>query len=199
VHRVSRSVMRRFARGDCDTRALAVVGPSPRATLQELVAERGIVWLLAGLAYPTNVGSAVRTAEVSGADGVVVDANFAAPDRRTALRASMRADRVMPVLWTRAAEAVRAARGAGRRVVAVEDSGTSAPWEIDLTSPSLAIVGAERTGIPEEVLCLCDDVVRVPMAGFIPSYNVQAALAAVAVERLRQLSRQRQASSTNAS
>jgi tRNA G18 (ribose-2'-O)-methylase SpoU len=31
--------------------------------------------------------------------------------------------------------------------------------------------------------------VRVPMAGFIPSYNVQAAMAAVAAERLRQLAR----------
>jgi tRNA G18 (ribose-2'-O)-methylase SpoU len=37
------------------------------------------------------------------------------------------------------------------------------------------------------VLARCDDVVRVPMAGFIPSYNVQAAMAAVAGERLRQM------------
>jgi tRNA G18 (ribose-2'-O)-methylase SpoU len=187
VHVVGATVLRRFGRGDPPPCVLAVAGPPPVASLADVFAQRGAVWLLAGVSYPTNAGFAIRTAEVSGADGVIVDAPFTAADRRTALRASMRADRVMPVIWDRAATAIDAAHAAGTRVVAVEDSGRKAPWDADLTRPSLLVVGGERDGVPPAVLARCDDVVRVPMAGFIPSYNVQAAMAAVAGERLRQM------------
>jgi tRNA G18 (ribose-2'-O)-methylase SpoU len=189
IHVVGASVLRRFGRGVASRTALAVVGPSVTASLEELLARGGATWLLVGVAYPTNVGFALRTAEVAGADGVVVDAAFGAADRRTALRASMRADRVMPVRWDRAERAIDAARAAGVRVVALEDVGTSAPWNVDLVRPSLLVVGGERDGVPPAVLARCDEIVRVPMAGFIPSYNLQAAMAAVASERLRQLGR----------
>jgi tRNA G18 (ribose-2'-O)-methylase SpoU len=127
VHAAGPQVLRRFGRGEGPCRIVAVVGPSPGAGLDELMARAGAVWLLAGLAYATNAGFAIRTAEVAGAAGVVVDAAYGAAGRRTALRASMRADRVMPVLWQPAAAAVEAARRAGVRVVALEESGTAAP------------------------------------------------------------------------
>lgn len=187
VHVTGSGVLRRFGRGEGLPPVVAVLGPSPRAGLDELLARAGAVWLLAGLAYATNAGFAIRTAEVAGAAGVVVDAAFGAAGRRTALRASMRADRVMPVLWLPALGAVDAARRAGVRVVAVEESGAAAPWRTDLTRPSLFVVGNERHGIAADVLARCDEIVRVPAAGFIPSYNVHAAMAAVAAERLRQL------------
>ena len=75
---------------------------------------------------------------------------------------------------------------AGRRVIALEDVGDAAPWEADLTGPVLFVVGGEHSGIPPEVLARCDAVVRIPMRGFIRSYNLQAAVAIVAAERLRQ-------------
>jgi TrmH family RNA methyltransferase len=141
-----------------------------------------------GIAYPGNTGFAIRTAEVSGADGVFIDSDFEHEGRREAVRAAMRADRFMPVFWMPALPVVEAAREAGRRVLAVEDVGSRAPWEMDLGGPALFVVGGERHGIPAEVLAACDDVIRIPMLGFIPSYNLQAAMAAVASERLRQLS-----------
>jgi tRNA G18 (ribose-2'-O)-methylase SpoU len=87
----------------------------------------------------------------------------------------------------RAAEALRLAREAGRTVIALEDVGTAAPWEVDLTAPALFVLGGERHGIPPDVLGAADRVLRLPMQGFIPSYNLQAAMAAVSLERLRQL------------
>jgi len=185
VHVVGPSVMRRFGRRDATM--LGVVGAPIAASLDELLARGGATWLLAGLEYPTNVGFALRAAEVFGADGVVVAGRFSAADKRTTLRASMRADRVMPVVWATAERALDAARAAGVRVVALEESGDVAPWDVDLARPSLFVVGGERDGVPPDVLARADVVVRVPTAGFIPSYNVQAAMAAVAAERLRQI------------
>ena len=71
-------------------------------------------------------------------------------------------------------------------VIALEDTGDVAPWEADLTGPALFVVGGEHSGVPPEVLQRCDAVVRIPMQGFIRSYNLQAAVAITAAERLRQ-------------
>jgi 23S rRNA (guanosine2251-2'-O)-methyltransferase len=61
---------------------------------------------------------------------------------------------------------------------------------VDLTGAVVLLVGSERDGLSDALLARCGAVVRVPMAGFVPSYNLQAAISAVAAERLRQLALQ---------
>jgi len=188
--RIERVGARKFERlrGN-HTRAeiLALVGPAPDADLDTVMARGGAVWLLTGPVYPGNVGFAIRTAEVSGADGLYIDNAFDHAQRREARRASMRADRFMPVAWHDAETVLAAARRAGKRVIGVEDVGKVSPWGVILTGSVLLIVGAEADGIPGVVLESCDLVVRIPMAGFIASYNLQAAVATIAAERFRQL------------
>jgi tRNA G18 (ribose-2'-O)-methylase SpoU len=152
-----------------------------------VLAADGAVWVLVETAYPGNTGFAIRTAEVTGAGSIFVDNDFEHEGRREAMRASMRADRFMPVFWEPALPVIAEAREAGRRCLAIEDVGTEAPWEADLSGPVLFVVGGERHGIPAPVLDACHSVLRIPMHGFIPSYNLQAAMAVVAGERLRQL------------
>jgi tRNA G18 (ribose-2'-O)-methylase SpoU len=183
----SRASLWRLGKTDPPSEILALVGRDPHAPMEQVMAERGAAWLLVGIAYPGNTGFAIRTAEVSGADGVFIESDFEHEGRREAVRAAMRADRFMPVFWMPALPLIGAAREAGRRILAIEDVGRRAPWEMDLGGPVLFVVGGERHGIPPEVLDACDDVIRIPMRGFIPSYNLQAAMAAVASERLRQL------------
>jgi len=48
------------------------------------------------------------------------------------------------------------------------------------------VIGGETRGIPAPLLARCDAALRIPMRGFIPAYNLQAAMAIVAGERLRQ-------------
>jgi TrmH family RNA methyltransferase len=189
VRTASASSRWRLSLGDPAAPVLGLVGPDPEASLPEVLAARGALWLGVGLVYPGNTGFAIRTAEVSGADGIVIDNDFDHAARREAVRAAMRADLFMPVFWERSADVIPAARAAGRRIVAIEDVGRAAPWEVDLLASSLFVVGAERHGIPDAVLADCDTVIRIPMAGFIPSYNLQAAMAVVAGERLRQQAR----------
>jgi len=166
---------------------LALTGPDPAAGLDVVMAAGGALWLLSGVAYPGNAGFAIRTAEVSGADGVLLDCPFDRSGRRQALRTAMRADRYLPVHWLEAGDAVAKARQTGRRIVAIEDSGRRAPWDADLAGPVLFVIGGEAGGIDAGLLERCDETLRIPMRGFIPSYNLQAAMAMVAGERLRQL------------
>jgi TrmH family RNA methyltransferase len=99
----------------------------------------------------------------------------------------MHAERFFPLFWRSAEEIVPMARAAGKKIVAIEDSGTTLPWECDLTESILFIIGGEGKGIPRALLASSDRVIRIPMGGFVPSFNLQAAMAALAVERLRQL------------
>jgi len=102
------------------------------------------------------------------------------------MRASMRADRLFPVLWASADEVLELARDTGYRLVGIEDQGKQAPWETDLSGPAVFVVGGEAGGVASSLLERCDTTIRIPMTGFIQSYNLQAALAIVAGERLRQ-------------
>ena len=178
--------LRRMSRTPVPCEVLALVGPDPTAPIDAVLARPGCAWLLVDVAYPGNAGFAIRSAEVSGAEAIFLDTAMDAEGQRQALRASMYADRFFPVRWQDAETVLDAARRAQRSVVAIEDSGKAAPWEADLRGPVLFVIGGETRGIPPALLARCDEVLRIPMAGFIPAYNLQAAMAAVAAERLRQ-------------
>ena len=189
VRSATERVLARLSLCEPPAPVLALVGRDPKAGIAEMIARGGASWLLVGVAYPGNVGMVVRTAEVSGAEGIVVDADFDSEARKAAHRASMRADRFMPVHWTVASELLDAAESAGHRILAIDEAGARRPWDVDLTGPRVFVVGGENGGIPPKVAARCHDSIRVPMAGFIPCYNLQAAVSAIATERLRQLSR----------
>lgn len=191
LRRESENDLRRMSQVSPPAQALALFGRDPAASLEATLSRDGMFWLLSGMTYPGNVGFALRCAEVSGADGIAIDASFSPQERDQALRFSMRANRFMPVFWEESLRVLELARKAGRFVVALEDVGACAPWEVDLTKPVLCVVGGERHGVMQEILKRSDAIVRIPMAGFIPSYNLQAAVTTLAIERLRQLAQQK--------
>ena len=165
---------------------LALVGRNPSATFEEVLQSGGLIWMLDGAKYPVNIGFCIRTAEVSGADAVIIDGPLNNQERSAAKRASMKAHRFIPVLWRNAIESIQFAKQAGFRIIAVEDVGEKTPWEADLTGDVILIVGGEREGISDEVLSSVDEIIRIPMTGFVPSFNLQAPLSSVAIEAQRQ-------------
>lgn len=166
--------------------ALALTGRPQHETLEQVMAAGGCVWLFDGVEYSTNLGFAIRTAEVSGADAVLLNVAKTHEERRTIRRASMRADRFIPVIYTTTDAVLPSAKANGFRIVAAEDVGTNGPWDVDMTGNVVLVVGAEREGVSPEVLRAADDVVKLPMDGFVPSYNLQVAVSVLAVEALRQ-------------
>ena len=166
--------------------ALALTGRPQSESLEEVMAAGGCVWLFDGVEYSTNLGFAIRTAEVSGADAVLLNVSKTHEERRTIRRASMRADRFIPVVYTSTDDILKAAKIQGFRIVVAEDIGEQGPWDEDLTGDVILVVGAEREGVSEPVLEAADAVVKLPMDGFVPSYNLQVAVSVLAVEALRQ-------------
>jgi tRNA G18 (ribose-2'-O)-methylase SpoU len=164
--------------------ALGLVGREPVADLDTLLERGGLIWMLAGAQYQTNIGYCIRVAEVSGANGLIVTGEWSSDDRHRIIRAAMRTNRFMPVIFgCDGLEALASWKG---RVIAIEDVGTEEPWDADLTGDVILIIGGEKDGISDDLLKAADQAVRIPMAGFTPSYNLQAPMAVVAVEALRQ-------------
>ena len=164
--------------------ALGLVGREPEADLDTLLARGGLIWMLAGAQYQTNIGYCIRVAEASGASGLIVTGEWTSDDRHRIVRAAMRTHRFMPVIF--GCDGLEALESWTGRVVAIEDVGTDEPWDADLTGDVILIVGGENAGISDELLAAADQTIRIPMAGFTPSYNLQAPMAVVAVEALRQ-------------
>lgn len=165
---------------------LALVGRDPDASTEEILSSGGLCWLLDGAKYPVNIGFTIRTAEVSGAKAVFIDGNLSHAERKAARRASMKADRFIPVHWIDGFKLIQSAKKSGFRVICLEDSGIVEPWEEDLSGNVILVVGGERDGISQPILDMSDSVIRIPMSGFVPSYNLQAPMAVVAAEALRQ-------------
>tara|TARA_B100000085_G_scaffold141987_1_gene129252 strand:- start:4332 stop:4991 length:660 start_codon:yes stop_codon:yes gene_type:complete len=165
---------------------LALVGRNPNANIDQILEDGGIIWLLAGAQYPVNIGYTIRTAEVSGANAVFVDGNLSHKQKKAAKRASMKAHRFMPVHWVEGFDFVRLAKEKGFKIISIEDTGNLHPWESKLTDDVLLVIGGEHYGISEEILSISDQIIRIPMAGFVPSYNLQAPMAIMASEALRQ-------------
>ena len=178
--------MARDNKFDTKPQILALVGRNPNASIDEILESDGIIWLLAGAKYPVNIGFTIRTAEVSGANAVFIDSELNSNDRKGAKRASMKSHRFIPLHWVDGISIVDRAKLSGFRIISIEDIGSKTPWEADLTGKIMLIIGGEREGISKSILEKSDEILRIPMTGFVPSFNLQAPMAIVAAEAQRQ-------------
>ena len=168
---------------------IALVGAPAGRDLASAMADPGPVFILVGLRYPSNAGFILRSVEVAGAAAVTIASDWQGAQRAQAERVSIRAGRFLPVFDVEPREAISAARKAGRRILALETSGQRAPWQIDWAQPTALLIGGERHGLDADHLAEADETVRIPTRGFIPSYNVQAAVGIILARscaRLRQ-------------
>ncbi len=180
--------MARDNKDEIKPQILALVGRNPFAEIEEIFSNGGLVWLLAGAKYPVNIGFTIRTAEVSGANAVFIDSELNNTERKGAVRASMKAHRFIPIHWINGETIVDKAKSNGFKIISIEDIGTKTPWDENLTGNIMLIIGGERAGISDAILQKSDSIVKIPMTGFVPSFNLQAPMAIVAAEAQRQRS-----------
>jgi len=117
------------------------------------------------VADPGNVGTLLRSADAFGA-GVALSPGCADLTGPKALRASMGAVFRVPVSGFDAP--------AGRRIALVAHGGTPLP-ELELTGEVVFVLGAEREGLPQDVLQRCDAQASIPQSGDAESLNVAMA------------------------
>lgn len=127
------------------------------------------------VADPGNVGALVRSADAFGA-GIALSDGCADPTSPKALRASMGAIFRVPI--------TRFDEPAGRRVALVPRDGTPLP-RLGVQGELVLVLGAEREGLPAEVLARCDELASIPQPGGGESLNVATAGAIALYELAR--------------
>jgi RNA methyltransferase, TrmH family len=135
---------------------------------------------LHGVADPGNVGTVLRSAAAFGASCVTLGPGCADPHSPKAVRASMGAIFSVPL-----ARASGVAELPGERIALLPGAGEALRGPAD--GPVTLVIGAERDGLPAELLAACERVAGIPIA----SESLNAAMAATVAlyEMTRQPSR----------
>jgi 23S rRNA (guanosine2251-2'-O)-methyltransferase len=156
--------------------------------LESVAGRAALLVVLDGVQDPHNFGAIVRSAQVMGADAVVVAKDRAAPVTPVVVKASAGATEHLPIARVtnivRAIEQLKEANVWSVGAVAAADA--QAPWQLDLTGSIALVMGAEGKGLRPLVEKTCDLKVRIPMAGKVASLNVSVATGALLYEVARQ-------------
>jgi TrmH family RNA methyltransferase len=145
------------------------------------------VVVCAGVRDPGNGGTVIRTADATGADGVVCcDGTVDVTNPKT-VRASAGSLFHVPVAdGGDPHEAVDALRTAGMAVVGTTLRGGVDYLSVDWTRRVAIVFGNEAGGLPVSLATACDTLVTIPMVGRAESLNVGVAAAVLGFEVLRQ-------------
>ncbi len=167
---------------------VAEVDPYPYADPAALLrGEAPLVVALDQVQDPRNLGAVCRSAEFAGAGGLVIPGRRSAEVTAVACKASAGAVEHLPIARARnLADWLAEAKAAGFWIWGAEAEASSPPWEVDLTGPTVLVLGGEGKGIRPRVASACDGLLGLPRVGTVDSLNVSAAAAALLFEALRQ-------------
>jgi 23S rRNA (guanosine2251-2'-O)-methyltransferase len=169
---------------------VAEVDPYPYGDAKGMLRrEDALIVALDQVQDPRNLGAVCRSAEVAGAAGVVVPERRAAAVTAAACKASAGAVEHLEVAHVRnLADWLGEAKEAGFWIWGADAEAEAAPWSVDLTGPTVLVLGGEGKGLRPRVASACDGLVALPQRGRIDSLNVSAAATALLFEALRQRS-----------
>ena len=162
------------------TRTLAVYNERWQA-LDQVPPARVYVYLH-GLSDPGNVGTVLRSAAAFGAGCVALGAGSADPFGPKAVRASMGAIFAVPVAHATPQQlpGTTLALDARAQRTLAEVAG-----ELPADAPVSLLIGAEREGLPAEVIASCEHTARIPIA--TESLNAAIAAAVALYELTRRI------------
>lgn len=148
--------------------------------------EAPFVFLLDGIEDPHNLGAIIRTANLSGAHGVIIPKRRAVGLTATVAKASAGALNYTPVAKvTNLATTIEELKKEGIWFVCA-DMGGETMYNLNLKGPIGLVIGNEGEGVSRLVREKCDYVASIPMKGDIDSLNASVAAGVLAFEIVRQ-------------
>lgn len=136
---------------------------------------------------PENIGNLIRLADNVGAEDVfILGENFQLRMSSIKKTAGLSFDRIK--LSFISPDAFFNQISADYQLVAIETSEESTNiFTEKLSGKIVFLLGNERNGLPDEILCKCNAKVHIPMTGSCKSMNVSHALAVALFEWQRQM------------
>jgi 23S rRNA (guanosine2251-2'-O)-methyltransferase len=146
-----------------------------------------LLLILDGVTDPHNLGACLRTAAAAGAHAVVIPKDRAASVDGVVRKVAAGAAEFMPVATViNLARTLGVLKERGIWVVGTDGEAPESLHRADLKRPLGLVLGAEGGGLRRLTRDKCDFLVRIPMAGPMPSLNVSVAAGVALFEVLRQ-------------
>ena len=154
--------------------------------LAEAKNEDPFVFVLDGIEDPHNLGAIIRTANLSGAHGVIIPKNRAVGLTATVTKASAGALNYTPVVKvTNIAQTIEDLKKRGLWFACADMDGTTM-YKLNLKGAIGLVIGNEGSGVSRLVKEKCDMIASIPMKGDIDSLNASVAAGVLAFEVVRQ-------------
>ena len=136
------------------------------------------------LRSPGNLGTILRTAEASGAAGIVFVSGRSDPFDGSVVRASMGGIFHLPLARATPQQLRQWARARGVMLAGLSPEAATL-WTDLPAGPTAILLGEERQGLSSRLRELCDVNVRLPMSGRADSLNVAVAAGVMIYELVR--------------
>jgi len=193
IETVPRNRIEAVAAGYRHQGVLAYAAPVPYTDLDDLLAAAAsrkappFLVLLDGIEDPQNLGAILRTADASGAAGVIIPKRRSCSLSATVAKTSAGAVEYVPVARVASlAQTIEQLKERGYWIAGADMAGSEMYYEADLTGALAIVIGGEGKGLSRLVRERCDYLVQMPMQGRINSLNASAAGAVLMYEALRQ-------------
>jgi len=185
----AREQLDRAAKGAPHQGVVAFGAAELYASLDDTAAAGGLHVVLDGVEDPHNLGAIIRTAHAAGAAAVVIPERRAAGLTETVGRAAAGALAYLPVVRVvNINRALDDLKDRGYWIYGLDERGTYTYEQVEFTTPSAIVLGAEGHGLHEQVAKRCDFLVSIPMAGQVASLNVSVAAGVMLFEWKRRAS-----------
>ncbi len=148
--------------------------------------KRSLVIVLDHVTDPGNLGAVIRSAEVAGADAVVIPKDRSAGVGPVAFKSSAGAVVHIPIVQTtNLVRALNVLKEEGYWVGGAAADADSMLWDAPMDGRIVLVMGAEGPGLSRLVRENCDFTVALPVAGQVDSLNVAQATSVLAFEWVR--------------
>lgn len=140
---------------------------------------------------PGNIGTMIRTCDAFGADGFILTGRSADPFDPKSVRASMGSIFAVPlILELKPEDVLDFLKGRGFHLLAASPHAERVSTDMTYPLPLVVMVGNEGEGLPEWLMEMADEKVRIPMVGRADSLNVSVAAGVILYEVLLRSSRE---------
>lgn len=159
------------------------------STLEDIIDcrknEGGFVIVCDGIEDVHNLGSIIRVAECSGADGVIIPTTNSASVTEAVIRISAGAANHVKVAKVNSINnVIEKLKKQGYWVYALEADGQSI-YKADLSGNVALVIGGEDSGVRRLTREKCDGTLSLPLRGKVNSLNASVALGIAAYEVLK--------------
>ncbi|MEL6398508.1 MAG: RNA methyltransferase [Cyanobacteria bacterium J06607_6] len=164
-----------------------VVAIAPRQPAVPLPHQPQLGLAVEAIQDPGNVGTLIRTAAAVGSDGLCLSQNSVDLTHPKVLRASAgQWFRVTQQTTADLPQQLATWQAQNCQILATAAEGAVPYWQVDLTLPTVLVLGNEGAGLSPAAIAIADHVVAIPMANAVESLNVGIAAAVILFEAVRQ-------------